>query len=106
MKSKCLIVLIALLLGGLSINRADAGALTDLGRFFGWGWSNGYHAYNGCDWYGPACNGSCSPKPMPGYTHPAMQPTPAAAPTAWQYQSRQVPRRPATARPYRAWPTR
>ncbi len=32
-------------------NSASAGDWNSLGRFFGLGWSEGYHAYNGC----PTC---------------------------------------------------
>lgn len=105
-KIKCMLVLPALMIVGLLHNRADAGAWNEIGRHLGLGWSNGYHAYNSCDWYGPAYYGGCTPKPVPGYPHPEWQSMPAGNPASWEFQSRQITPRPTAARSYRAWPTR
>jgi hypothetical protein len=47
--------------------RSDAGMFTELGRYLGWGVSDGYHAHNRC--YG------CSPTwHVPHHTVPAQPP--------------------------------
>lgn len=54
-------VLLALVLG--AVRNSSASVLNYLGRWIGMGWSDGYHAYNGCQ--GAACPGPVGNRPMP-----------------------------------------
>ena len=56
--------------------RAD-GVCNCIGRYFGWGWSEGYHAYDNCPRYCPMMVAPCAPAllMMDGAARVAATPT-------------------------------
>jgi hypothetical protein len=67
---------------------ASAGWVNELGRHTGLGWSDGYHAYEGCPdsrlrsqpWQRRANRGAAYEEPLVPYLEPAPHPAPAPQP--------------------------
>ena len=80
-----MIVLAATLAGA---SPASAGWINELGRDLGLGWSDGYHAYEGCPdsrlrsqpWQRRANRGGAYDEPLVPYLEPAPEPSPEPIP--------------------------
>ncbi len=82
----CALAALALLLGGTA--PLSAGWLNEAGRHLGLGWSDGYHAYEGCPdprlrsqpWQRRASRSGAHDEPLVPYLQPLPVPTPAPQP--------------------------
>jgi hypothetical protein len=103
MRLSCLLSLVVLATTLAGASSASAGWVNELGRRTGLGWSDGYHAYEGCPdsrlrsqpWQRRANRGGAHEEPLVPYLEPAPAPQPAPTP---QPAPEQIPPRPKTTR--------